>query len=264
MYGGVMAATAARHVGRVPFVVSFCGNDLLGEGEVGARRRLVEGYAIVCSRRAARRADHVIVKSEALRAALPSGLDERRVSLLPNGVSLERFAPRDRAAARVELGWAADCRHVLFPSAPSRPEKRYRLARAAVDSLLARSAEEVELHVLDDVAPRDVPTWLNASDAVLLTSTHEGSPNAVKEALACDVAVVATDVGDVRERIAGVPGCVVAEATPEALADGLGVALAAGRVPGREAVRPLALERVAEQLRSIYEAVALPVAAARP
>lgn len=263
MYGGVMAATAARHVGRVPLVISFCGNDLLGEGEVGARRRLVERYAIACSHRAARRADHVIVKSEPLRAALPAGLEERRITLLPNGVDLERFSPRDRAAARAELGWADERRHVLFPSGPSRTEKRYWLARAAVDALRRGLEEEVELHALDGVPPGQVPTWLNASDVVLLTSTHEGSPNAVKEALACDVAVVSTDVGDVRERIGGVTGCVVADATPEALGDGLRTALAAGRVQGRAAVRPLALERVAERLARIYEAAVAPVAVAR-
>ena len=62
---------------------------------------------------------------------------------------------------------------------------------------------------------------MNAADAVLLTSLHEGSPNAVKEAMACDVPVVAVDVGDVRERIGDADGCYVAAATPEALADKL-------------------------------------------
>jgi glycosyltransferase involved in cell wall biosynthesis len=255
LYGGVMAGIASRRVdGLAALVVSFCGNDLLGEGEVGLRRRVVERYAIACSHRAARRSDHVIVKSEALRRALPRGIDAARVSLLPNGVDLDRFAPRDRAGCRDELGWQHDRRHVLFPAAPSRPEKRYHLARAAVDSL--RGFEDVELHVLDGVARGDVPKWLNACDAVLLTSTHEGSPNVVKEALACDVAVVSTDVGDVRERVAGVVGCVVADAVPEALAEGLRTAFAAGRVSGRDAVRPLSLDRVAGRLREIYETAA--------
>jgi glycosyltransferase involved in cell wall biosynthesis len=255
MYGGVMASVAARQVGAVPFVVSFCGNDLLGEGETRFKRRVVERYAIACSRRAARRADHVIVKSNPLREALPTGIDDAKISLLPNGVDLERFSPLDRAESRARLGWPEDRRHVLFPAGPSRPEKRYWLARAAVDALQADGGVGIELRVLENVSRPDVPIWLNASDAVLLTSTHEGSPNVVKEALACDVAVVSTDVGDVSERVAGVIGCAVTAATPEALAAGLQEAFAAGHVNGRDAVQPLALNRVAERLERIYESV---------
>jgi glycosyltransferase involved in cell wall biosynthesis len=77
----------------------------------------------------------------------------------------------------------------------------------------------------------------------------------VKEALACDVAVVSTDVGDVNERVAGVSGCAVTAATPDALAAGLQEAFAAGRVNGRDAVKALALDRVAERLERIYESV---------
>jgi glycosyltransferase involved in cell wall biosynthesis len=256
MYGGVTAGIIVREIGETRFVVSFCGNDLLGEGETKLSRRLVERYAIACSRRAARRADHVIVKSQPLRDALPPDVPEDRISLLPNGVDLTRFAPSDPAAARAELGWSDARRHVLFPAGTTRPEKRYWLARAAVDVLNASADEEVELHVLFDVPPRAVPTWLNASDALILTSTHEGSPNAVKEALASNVPVVSTDVGDVSERISGVTGCVVADPTPEALAEGLRRAFAAGRVNGREAVRMLALDRVAERLKAIYETTA--------
>jgi glycosyltransferase involved in cell wall biosynthesis len=98
---------------------------------------------------------------------------------------------------------------------------------------------------------------LNAADAVLLTSAHEGSPNVVKEALACDVPVVSVDVGDVREWIGPVDGCALADATPE----DLGAALAAvlerhGRVAGREHVEGIAVEHVAARLLDIYETVA--------
>jgi glycosyltransferase involved in cell wall biosynthesis len=66
-----------------------------------------------------------------------------------------------------------------------------------------------------------VPVWLNASDALLLTSAHEGSPTVVKEALACNLPVVSVDVGDVADRTAGITGCYLSEPTPECLADRL-------------------------------------------
>jgi glycosyltransferase involved in cell wall biosynthesis len=119
--------------------------------------------------------------------------------------------------------------------------------------MLGQSGVAVDLHVLDGVPHEEVPTWLNAADVVLLTSLREGSPMVVKEALACNVAVVSVDVGDVRERLAGIEGCFVAEPTPEDLSHNLGRALArTERIEGRERVAELSLERVADTLREIY------------
>jgi glycosyltransferase involved in cell wall biosynthesis len=108
-----------------------------------------------------------------------------------------------------------------------------------------------------DVPHEEVPLWLNAADVVLLTSTHEGSPNAVKEALACNVPIVSVEVGDVRERIDGVEGCHCAAATPPDLAAKLAEVLERGeRVRGREQVLELSLPTVARRLRAIYEMLA--------
>src|SRR5207237_628154 len=160
-----------------------------------------------------------IVKSQALQAALPRSLDPGRIWLLPSGIDLARFRPLDRGACRVKLGWDTARRHVVFPAAPERAEKRFWLAEAAVAEL---KRTDVELHALDGVSHEDVPTWLNAADVVLLTSTHEGSPNVVKEALACNVPVVSVDVGDV----AGRDGSFVAAADPAELAARLATILA--------------------------------------
>jgi glycosyltransferase involved in cell wall biosynthesis len=247
-YGGVMAYTVTRSVRAVPVVVSFCGSDLLGADVGGAATRLRERVGVLASRRAARRAAAVIVKSTELRDALPR--TEAPVWLIPNGVDLSRFAPRDRGEARRALGWDEAARIVLFPAQPSRPEKRYALARAAVDALGAGVAR---LEVLDGIPPADVPAHMNAVDAVLLTSAHEGSPNVVKEALACDVPVVSVDVGDVRERIEGVPGCAVVPDEPEAIARALRAAFDAERTgAGPARVADLSLERVAERVVEAY------------
>jgi teichuronic acid biosynthesis glycosyltransferase TuaC len=251
MYGGVMAQIVARTLDKHPLVVSFCGNDLFGEGNAKLHQRWIGRYAVHCSHRAARSAAGIVVKSRGLFAALPSGVDPGRVWVLPNGVDLDRFAPEDANEARAELGWSLERKHVLFPAAASRTEKRFGLARAGVDEVRATGID-VELHVLDGVRRADVPRWLNASDAILLTSTHEGSPNVVKEALACNVAVVSVDVGDVRERIDGVDGSFLADATPVDLGRKLSLALEAGRPESRSAVAELSHHRVAERLRDAY------------
>ena len=150
------------------------------------------------------------------------------------------------------LGWNPAHRHVLFPAPESRAEKRYDLAQAAV-ARLDPAFGPCELHSLDGIPHEEVPTWLNAAEVVLLTSSREGSPNAIKEALSCNVPVVSVDVGDVRERIEGVAGCFIAAATPADLAEKLGRVLEAGeRIDAREQVADLAIERVAEKLRTIY------------
>jgi glycosyltransferase involved in cell wall biosynthesis len=234
-------------------LVSFGGTDLLGSPAEPLRRRATIRAGVWASRFAARRAAGVVVKSDTLRAALPRSVAPARVWTVPSGVDFERFRPLDRAECRARLGWSPARRHVLFPAAPERAEKRFWLAEGAVAET-ARRGLDVELHVLGSVQPSEVPIWINAADAVLLTSTHEGSPNAVKEALACDVAVVSVDVGDVRSLLARADGCVVAAASAPALADGL-VAVLRGpeRLHAREQLGELSLENTAQRLIEIYE-----------
>jgi glycosyltransferase involved in cell wall biosynthesis len=253
-YGGVTAYLATRAVRDRPVVVYFRGSDLLGSPAEALARRFTIHLGVIASRIAAARAAAAIVDSENLRAALPSGAAGGNVWIVPSGIDLVRFAPLDRERCRAQLGWAADRHHVLFPAPASRPEKRYALAEAAV-ARLGASGFEVDLHELDGIQHTEVPTWMNASDVVLLTSTHEGSPNAVKEALACNVPVVAVDVGDVRQRLADVSGCYVAAPTTNDLAEKLGLVLAGGgRVDARSTLVEISLEKTAQRLLDIYRA----------
>jgi glycosyltransferase involved in cell wall biosynthesis len=251
-YGGVLANRVGRAVRDRPLLVSFCGDDLLGGGGGGLTDRAARAYNVIESRRAAGRADGIVVKSRNLFDALPRGLSKDRVWILPNGVDTRRFRPLDRLECQSALGWSPDRKHVLFPAPRSRPEKRFELATAAVAEL--NGGSEVELHALEGVSHDQVPTWMNAADAVVLTSSREGSPNAVKEALACNVPVVSVDVGDVRERLDGIDGCYVAEATPADLAEKLRLVLERGtRIDAGEHVETIAIDRVARKLLGIYE-----------
>jgi teichuronic acid biosynthesis glycosyltransferase TuaC len=255
MYGGVMADVTTRAIRDRPVVVSYCGTDLLGGRTGGTVSQLALRYGVFASRRAARRAAGIVVKSRNLFDALPTSVDRTRVWIIPNGVDFSRFRPRDQSECRRELGWEQSRRHVLFPAVATRPEKRFALAQAAVAAL--NGAGSVELHALSGVPNAEVPVWMNAADVVVLTSTHEGSPNAVKEALACNVPVVSVDVGDVRDRFVGIEGCFIAEATPEDLAAKLEMVFARSRpVEAREHLAELSLQSVAERLQAVYELVA--------
>ena len=254
MYGGVLADRATRACGAIPTVVSFCGVDLLGAdyGSLAYRARTALG--VRASFRASHRADWIVVKSRNLERGLPSGIDRGIVTILPNGVDLDRFQPLDRESCRDDLGWSPQGFHVLHSTSNRRDsKKRLDLAEAAVSRLRAGGVA-AEIHGLHAVPHPLVPVWLNAADVLLFTSrADEGSPNIVKEALACGRPVISVDVGDVAERLAGVAGCHIAEPDAGALAAKLRLVVAGERTSdGRRAMQELTIERVAERLVGVY------------
>jgi glycosyltransferase involved in cell wall biosynthesis len=255
-YGGVMAEAVTRSVRDRPVLVTFHGTDLLAGRAAGVLDGIGRRLGLLASRRAARRAGGVIAVSSNVAEALPRSIDRSRVWVVPNGVDLLLFRPGDRVECQHILGWDPARAHVLFPASPARPEKRFGLAQATV-ALLRRDGAAVELHTLDGVPHEEVPIWINAAGAVLLTSGHEGSPVIVKEALACNVPVVSVDVGDVRVRIEGIDGCSIAAPNATDLAEKLELALER-KVPvdGRERIAELSLDRVADRLREIYAVLA--------
>ncbi len=251
MYGGFMADIATL-VSPRPTVVSFCGSDLLGELLSGTARKFISRLGVSASHRAARRATGIVVKSKNLEEALPQDIDRRKVRIIPNGVDLELFRPISQTKCREQLGWRPDRFHILFPTTCGDPRKRFDLAQAAVMEA-RRQGLKCEIHELRGASHSAVPVWLNASDVVILTSLHEGSPNVVKEALACNVPVVSVAVGDVVERISPVRGCYVAEANPQDLAAKLClVASEMRRTNGRDAMQLLSLKGVALSLEKFY------------
>jgi teichuronic acid biosynthesis glycosyltransferase TuaC len=142
----------------------------------------------------------VAAVSSPLAARVPRWATRGRApAVLPTGVDLTRFAAIERAEARRALGLRPGGRYLLFPADPARPEKRVDRARAVADGV-------GELLTLGDVAPEEVPRWINAADAVLVTSERESFGLAVPEALACGVPVLSTPVGVAPELLAGLDG----------------------------------------------------------
>jgi teichuronic acid biosynthesis glycosyltransferase TuaC len=256
MYGGVMAHQVARRCYGPPIAVTFRGSDLLGENFSGWARKIISQYGVYCSRRAANAADGVIVVARHLTQALRGAANDRKVRVIPSGIDLERFKPMDSLSCKQRLGWSPESFHVLFASSSGDPVKRPRLASATVTRMNS-AASRTELHYMTGIPSAEVPIWINASDALLLTSAHEGSPNIVKEALACGVPVVSVDVGDVAERIEGIEGCYLAAADPADLAAKLCLVRKRGKqLDCRIRLMELSIVRVAEKLKRCYEEIA--------
>ncbi len=246
------AGVVARLQVGAPLVVTYCGDDLLGTADFDGtltRRSAVEAAVF---RQLARVCARTITQSEQMAGRLPAACRERN-AVIPNGVDLDRFGPVDRAEARRTLGWAPSEAVVLFVGDPRLAVKNFALARETVARAAAGGAP-VRLQVVSGRRPDEVPLLMGAADALLLTSRSEGSPNVVKEAMASELPVVATPVGDVRERLEGVPGCHVRPPEPGPLAEALVRALGHGRTPAaRRAVAPLAVRAVARRILAVYE-----------
>jgi teichuronic acid biosynthesis glycosyltransferase TuaC len=174
----------------------------------------------------------------------------RRVAVLPVGIDLERFRPIPRREARERLGLDPDGPYLLFPHDPSRPLKRFDRAREA--------AGDTRLLTLGNVAPHDVPYWINAANAVLVPSQAEGFGLSVIEALACGVPAFGTPVAIHPVALDGIPGAFCAPWDREAWRAALRPVLAADdpRVDGRARAELFSADRMAARVVAAWRDVA--------
>lgn len=224
-YGTVTALFCALFARR-PLVITFRGTDLNPSSEFS---RLRGGVSRWMSQIAALFAAEIICVSTELRQRL--WWRRAGVHVIPTGVDVEQFHPMARDTARVRLGWSATDRIVLFNHGNSRtPNKRRDLVDAAMTRVTAEIRGARLVVMAGDVAGDEVPLYMNAADVLVMASDFEGSPNVVKEALACGTPVCSVDVGDVRAMLADVSSCAIVERTPAAIAAGL---ISLLRVPQR-------------------------------
>ena len=194
---------------------------------------------------AARRADVTVAVSRQLAGLCPFPV----TAVVPPGVDLELFRPLPRDEARRRLGLDPTERFLLFCADPSRAEKRYALAAAVA------AAVPMRLRVVAGRPHDEMPLWLNAADAVIVTSEREGYGLACVEALACDVPVLSTPVGIAGEVLPGIEGCLCAPYDVEGWAGHLRELLADAdpRVAGREVAARHGTAATAERLVDLYE-----------
>jgi glycosyltransferase involved in cell wall biosynthesis len=145
---------------------------------------------------------------------------------------------------------------VFFPADPRNIRKRFSLAHEAFLALQRRVGDAIML-TGGGISADEMPYYYNAADVVLQTSFCEASPTVVKEALACEVPVVSTDAGDVRDVMEGVPNCVVCGEDPSELAVRL-LAVRGRRATGardRLLAMGLSLDQVAQRIVEVYKEV---------
>jgi len=190
-----------------------------------------------------------IVKSEDMKKALGTA----KVSVIPNGVNFEKFKPIAKEIALLKTKWDTSKKHVLFAANPNRTEKNFKLAKEAFELL---DRPDTELHYLKNVPNDKMIYYYNSSDVVLLSSLWEGSPNVIKEAMACNIPIVVTDVGDVKQVIGETDGCHICTFETDDVAGKLEKALAfSSRTCGRMNIQNLDSREIAKQIILIYKSL---------
>lgn len=238
---------------RKPVVLTLCGSDLLGNYNSSGKKTWSGLLSICLSQLAALGASRCIAVSEELRNCLWLPWCRNKCEVIPRGVDLNLFKPIPKSQARAVLGWTHNDPVVLFMFLEGAWVKGPDLARAAYNEA-RRRLNSLRMLVLGNEDPSKIPLYLNASDALLLTSRHEGSNNSVKEALACNLPVVATRCGDTEERLQGVRWCYVCKRDSREVGQRLFEVVTSGeRSNGREYLHDLTIDRVAHRVKVCYE-----------
>ena len=224
---------------RVPVVTTYHGSDI--------NEKKVLRYSKLSMRLSAW---NIFVSRRTMEIARP----RKKHSLIPCGIDLTDLQLTPKTEARRKMQLDPGRRYILFAGAFDNAVKNATLAQNSVALL---KDEETELLELKGYSRDEVTLLMCAADAFLMTSVSEGSPQVIKEAMACGCPIVSVDVGDVKERVDGIDGCFVAQTRESIeLAQLLGKALEFdGKTKGREKIIADSLDnqQVAERLIGVYE-----------
>ena len=187
----------------------------------------------------------VIVKSLEMQKHIKGSL------VIPNGVDFANFRPIDISDAQNKVDFKPADKNIIFVAQnPKSYIKNLELAKKSIEFL---KNKKIKLHILSNISFEKLPYYYNAADLILLTSLSEGSPNVIKEAMACNCPIVATDVGDIDLVTKGTTGCYIAPFNPENVAEKIKLALSNDeRTNGRKNIKHLDSLIIADKLKMLY------------
>lgn len=202
---------------KVPVVTTYHGSDINNP-----KIRPFSKFSII------RSAFNIFVSQKMVDIVKPKS----RYVLIPCGINLEDYPIIDKSEARRIMGLDSNIKYVLFAGAFDNKVKNAPLAKSAMGYI-----PKTKLLELKGYSRSSVCMLMQAVDAFLMTSFTEGSPQVIKEAMACGCPIVSVDVGDVRERLKDLDGCYITDYSPESISNCLKKAIAyQGRTKGRESI----------------------------
>lgn len=236
---GMVAVLAARK--KVPVVITCHNGETLTK------------YGNIISSLAIHRADYTICVAQHIYDKLY--LKPKTYMIQPCGIDMKDLPLVDKAKAIKEMGLSIDKINILFGGSFSNARKNAPLAQAAI-ALLKR--DDLNLIEMKGFNRHQVAMLFNACDMLLLPTKSEGSPQVLKEAMACNCPIVATDVADISYLLQGVTNSYVTTFDPSDVADKIRRVIECGdRTNGRERINELKLDnpQVCETILGIYKEV---------
>jgi glycosyltransferase involved in cell wall biosynthesis len=235
----VFAGIIARSQFRFPLILTHHGDEAF----FGWQKHLCKGIS--------RLVDKVIVVSKQIKKAI--ALEDSHI--IPCGVDFDLFRPMSQDRSRESLGLPKDRGLVLFVGDYPKRLKRFDLIKEAINRLKAEK-QDVDLVLAHKKPYTSIPIYMNACDVLILASEREGSPQVVKEAMACNLPIVSVDVGDVSEVINGVKGCYLCKRNSSDIAEKIAIVLSKGeRTDGRNRSMRYEIKKIARRIIDVYEQV---------
>jgi len=222
---------------KVPVITTFHGSDI--------NSSKTKYFSLITSKLSS--------KSIFVNRGLADNISFKRPYIIPCGIELDIFCSINKFDARKELGFSKDEKYILFSSSFSKPVKNYFLAKIAMTKIPFKNVKLIELKGYNR---NEVALLMNAVDVVLLTSLTEGSPQFIKEAMACNSPIVSTDVGDVRNIIGKTEGCYITSFNPDDVASKIKKAIEFGKkTTGRDSIKNFESGLIAKKIINIYRLI---------
>lgn len=222
---------------KVPTLVTFHGSDL--------NDKKIRPFSLIAHR--------LSKKSIFVSKKLAAIVKYKNKSIIPCGVNFDLFYPIDKIEARKRLNLDVKKLYVLFSSSFNNHVKNYPLAKKAIQNLDNNNLEILELKGYNRA---EVALLMNAVDLALMTSFTEGSPQFIKEAMACNLPIVSVDVGDVKEVINNTQYCYIVPYEPEAISKKIEILLNnLQKTNGREKIFHFDNKIIAAQLIKEYKTI---------
>lgn len=235
---------------RAPIIVSLMGSDTYGSVNWNCKRTIRGYFDILLTQLIQPFVSYIIVKSRNLSKYIYL---RNKCKIIPNGVDFNKFREIDKNSCRRKLSLPLNKRLILFLGNKDDPRKNFYLLKKSISML-----NDFSFELLTPYPTKSdlIPFYLNAADVLVMTSYLEGSPNVIKEAMACNLPIVSTDVGDVKEVIGNTEGCYICSYNPIDVAEKIKMALNFGkRTNGRENIRHLEINIIAKGVINIYKKV---------
>lgn len=229
-------------VKHIPTITTFHGSDIQPNGGNGK-------LSVIVSRLAAKRSDAAIVLNGKMEAMVKPYCNN--TFMIPCAVDIDTFQPMEKTEEHGNI-------QIVFPSNHERKVKNYPLFCEVLNVLKKKYGIMAEERELKNMTRQQIAELYSNADVLLMTSDSEGSPQALKEAMACNLPCVSTPVGDVRELLDGVANSYVSEKhDAEELAELVIKSLKQeGKgVSGREKIVQMKLDEnsVAEKIMEVYK-----------